>query len=139
MRHRDLEPRRDRPRARLAIAVVPLLLVLAGASAAAQDLVVYRDDTYDAGEVRACAGDRCVLDGREVKRDEILWIGLAQGEPPAMPEPRDPAREEVHLTNGEVVPGPFVGLSLGGVAVEGRSLERHEVAWIYLGAVAPPP
>lgn len=106
---------------------------------AGQDLIVYRDDTYDVGEVRACAGDRCVLDGREVPRAEIAWIGLGQGEPPEMPQPKDAAREEVHLTSGEVVPGPFVGLSLGGVAVEGRSLERHEVAWIYLGAAPASP
>lgn len=112
------------------------LALLAAAPAAARDILILRNGEVRGGLLRACAGDRCTLDGRAVPKAEIAWIGLGRTEP-SPPAPGRPDREEIHLVDGTIHAGPLVGVSLGSVATVRGSFERAQVAWIYLAPTVP--
>jgi hypothetical protein len=113
--------------------------LLAAMPAAAQDLVILRDGARQAGALASCVGEVCVLDGRQLSKDEIAWLGLGRdGAPPASASGGE--LDEVHLASGEAVSGSVVGVSLGTVAMASVSYDRREVAWIrFAGAEAPLP
>jgi hypothetical protein len=114
-------------------------LCFAAVPARAEDVLVIRDGTRRSGTVTGCRDDGCTLDGQRVARGLIAWVGLARTPDARTPAPRDPLKDEFHLTDGRVVAGEFEGLSLGAAAIEGQSFEREDVAWIRFAGPEPTP
>ncbi len=113
-------------------------LALAVSWARPQDVLILRDGTRRAGEVRSCNDASCRVDAESVPRARIVWVGFGQADA-APPAPRNLAPDEVHLVKGEVVSGDVVGLSLGGVLIGEKSFDREEVAWVRFAGPAPMP
>lgn len=103
----------------------------------ADDTLIRRSGERVSGRLAACVGEVCQWEGGSVRRAEIAWIGL--GESGAPPAPADPARDEVWTRDGRSLAGPIVGVSLGVVAIEGESIDRPDVAWLYFGSASGSP
>lgn len=97
-------------------------------------MLILRDGSRRFGKLQSCVGDRCHLDGQQVLREQIEWIGLKDPEtvPPAV---RDATADEVHLRDRTVHSGALVGISAGEVLTERRAFDRPGVAWIHLVAI----
>jgi hypothetical protein len=136
---------------RLALPVLrTFVLALAVTTTAAVSSRAHAEDTLlltngmRTGSVEGCAGDVCTFDGAPVPRTSIYYIGLDAELPP--PTPQDPIRDEVHLRDGSIHPGPLVSIDADNVVTEGATHQRKEVAWIWLtprlggqGQAAPAP
>jgi len=118
---------------------IALLPFFAAVVVSAQDLMILRDGARLSGRLTSCQPDGCQLDGKNTERALIAWIGLGGASGP-MPKARASAEDQAHLASGEVVSGPFEGLSLGVVLLGGRELARADVRWIqFAGAGGPAP
>ncbi len=124
--------------------LLTLFLVAIGFSAPAgvNDTLILADGVKT-GSVEGYAGGICTFDGAPVPRASIYYIGLDAELPP--PQPQDPMRDEVHLRDGTVHPGPLVSIDADNVATESAIYPRKKVAWIWLtpllggqGQAAPP-
>jgi len=119
---------------------VALLLASIAATARADVLVMRNGDARE-GELRSCVGSLCRLDGEDVPRAQVGWIGL--GAQAGAPPPSAPAStDRVWLRDGTTIDGQLVGISLGTVSFDELEWPRRDVAWIQLagaGAAAPTP
>ena len=125
----------------LTLAVIALTMVARVAHA--KDILIMTDGMRT-GAVQGYADGICTFDGAAIPRASIYFIGLDAELP--MPTPQDYMRDEVHLRDGSVHPGPLVSIDADNVATEGASYSRKDVAWIWLtpmlggqGQAAPPP
>lgn len=102
---------------------------LAPGRAPAED-TLFLIDGMRTGSVDGYAGGVCTFDGAAVPRASIYFIGLGAELPP--PQPQNFMRDEVHLRDGSVHPGPLVAIDADNVATENASYPREQVAWIWL-------
>ncbi|MGE0120870.1 MAG: hypothetical protein AB7E71_23365 [Dongiaceae bacterium] len=110
-----------------------LALVLVGtafSAAARADDTLIGADGMRTGTVEGYAAGICRFEGADVPRASIYYIGLDAELPP--PQPQDPMRDEVHLRDGSVHPGPLVSIDADKVVTESSSLARRDVTWIWL-------
>lgn len=100
-------------------------------TAAANDLLVFRDGSTFSGELQGCAADSCMLGYSSFPRDAIEWIGLSRtesGPPPAISLDIG----EVHQVDGEVRSGDLLGVGQRRVVTDRGGYDRMDVAWIHL-------
>jgi hypothetical protein len=113
----------------LLLALVVTTSALVPSRAHAED-TLFLADGIRKGSVEGYSGGVCIFDGASVPRASIYFIGLdAELPPPAL---QDPIRDEVHLRDGSVHPGPLVSIDVDNVATESASFARKDVAWIWL-------
>lgn len=135
--------RRDLPVLRtLVLALIVTASGLAPGRAPAEDTLILFEGVKT-GTVEGYAGGICRFEGAGIPRASIYFIGLDAKLPP--PTPQDPMRDEVHLRDGSVHPGPLVSIDADNVVTESASHARKRVAWIWLtpmlggqGQAAPP-
>ena len=118
----------------LVLTLMVMASALSSRRAAADDMLILTDG-MKTGSVERYAGGVCTFDGAPVPRASIYYIGLDADLPP--PTPRDPMRDEVHLRDGSVHPGPLVSIDAANVATETAIHPREKVAWIWLTPVPP--
>ncbi len=99
-------------------------------SAAADDTLILTDGSMKTGSVDGYAGGVCTFDGAPVPRASIYYIGLDAELPP--PQLQDYTRDEVHLRDGSVHPGPLVSIDADNVVTGSAIYPRKKVAWIWL-------
>jgi hypothetical protein len=87
-------------------------------------------DGMRTGSVEGYASGVCTFDGAAVPRASIYFIGLDAELP--VPTPQNYMRDEVHLRDGSVHPGPLVAIDADNVATENASYPRKQVVWIWL-------
>ena len=95
------------------------------------DLLLLRSGAPVTGELAGCTAAACTLEGRAYSRDGIAWVGLRTGEA-APPLAEHPAEDEVHLAEGEVVPGRVHRVDADEVVAARGHWPRGQVAWIHL-------
>jgi hypothetical protein len=101
------------------------------ASAEARDLLILLRGEMRRGELSSCDATTCRLDEATVPRSDIVMIGL--GDPPLpIPAIQNFLQDELHLGDGSIRSGPFVGLDARRVVTLERTFQRREVRWIYL-------
>ncbi len=103
--------------------------VLGGERASADDTLILTDDVKS-GTLEGCSGGVCGFDGAAIPRASIYYIGLDAELPP--PAPQDGTRDEVHLRDGSVHPGPLMSIDATNVVTAGAVHPRKLVAWIWL-------
>jgi hypothetical protein len=115
-----------------------LALVLVGtafSAAARADDTLIGADGMRTGTVEGYESGICGFEGTDVPRASIYYIGLDAELPP--PQPQDPMRDEVHLRDGSIHPGPLVSIDADNVAAGSAIHPRKAVAWIWLTPVPP--
>jgi hypothetical protein len=100
----------------------------------AEDMLILTND-MKSGTLEGCSGGVCKFDGAAIPRASIYYIGLDAELPP--PAPQDGTRDEVHLRDGSVHPGPLVSIDATDVVTANAAFERAAVAWIWLTPMAP--
>ena len=113
----------------LLLALIVMASGLAPGGAPAEDMLIAADGVKT-GTVEGYAGGICRFEGAGIPRASIYFIGLNAKLPP--PQPQDYMRDEVHLRDGSVHPGPLVSIDADNVVTESASHARKEVAWIWL-------
>jgi hypothetical protein len=113
----------------LALTLIVVASTIAAGTAHAEDMLI-QSDGMRTGEVEGYADGICTFDGAAVPRASIYFIGLDAELP--MPTPQDYMRDEVHLHDGSVHPGPLVSIDADNVVTETGSHSRGKVAWIWL-------
>jgi hypothetical protein len=108
-----------------------LLATIVGCQRPGDDLLIMRDATTQRGALVRCTDDVCQLDGRQIPRSAIVWIGLDGPQPPP-PAVRNPARNELHLVDGSERSTSILTLDLKTVFTDDTPYPRQKVAWIYL-------
>jgi hypothetical protein len=116
----------------LVLTLMVMASALSPSRAAADDTLILMDGVKT-GSVEGYAGGVCTFDGAPVPRASIYYIGLDAELPP--PTPQDPMRDEVHLHDGSVQPGPLVSIDDDEVVTESAIHPRKKVAWIWLTPV----
>jgi hypothetical protein len=118
----------------LVLTLIVIALTLAARIVHAEDMLILTDGMRT-GAVEGYADGTCRFDGAAVPRASIYFIGLGAELP--MPTPQDYMRDEVHLRDGSVHPGPLVSIDADNVVTESGSYSRSKVAWIWLTPVLP--
>jgi hypothetical protein len=95
------------------------------------DLLLLRSGASSTGELAGCTEAACTFEGRAYGRDEISWLGLGTGEA-SPPLAQDPGEDEVHLAEGDVVPGRVHRVGADEVVAARGHWPRDRVAWIRL-------
>jgi hypothetical protein len=108
---------------------------LACARAHAEDVLIVTAGGVKTGTLEGCSGGVCTLDGAAIPRASIYYIGLDAELPP--PAPQDGTRDEVHLRDGSVQPGPLISIDASNVVTAGAIHPRKLVAWIWLTPLTP--
>ncbi len=116
--------------------VGPALLLSGCSESSRPDTLILADGSIRTGHLERCTAELCVLGGREVPQATILYIGLGADMPP--PSPRDPTRDEVHLTDKSIHPGPLRLVDADTVFAATNHV-RKRVAWIWLTPTDVPP
>lgn len=99
-------------------------------------MLVTRDAERRAGVLERCSETACVLDGQEVARTRILWIGLGTGDV-APPSGAGSETDEAYLADGGTKPGRLDGVDEERVVIGGESLARGRVRWVHLAHARP--
>lgn len=118
----------------LLLTVILVASGLGGGRALAEDTLILADG-MKTGTLEGCSGGACSFDGAAVPRASIYFIGLEAATPP--PQPQDYTRDEVHLRDGSVHPGPLVTIDADDVVTGTASHAREDVAWIWLTPLTP--
>ncbi|MGH6945985.1 MAG: hypothetical protein ACREDZ_01540 [Kiloniellales bacterium] len=128
--------------------LLPILFLIAmsflSVSAGADDTLILTNDMKN-GTLEGCSGGACTFEGAAIPRASIYYIGLDAELPP--PAPQDGTRDEVHLRDGSVHPGPLMSIDATNVVTASAVHPRKLVTWIWLtpltsgegqGQAAPP-
>ncbi len=112
--------------------LLPTLFLVATAfsvPASADDTLILGDGVRN-GTLEGYSSGICTFDSAAIPRASIYYIGLDAELPP--PAPQDGTRDEVHLRDGSVHPGPLMSIDATNVVTASAVHPRKLVAWIWL-------
>lgn len=116
------------------VAAIIVASTLATGRSSAQDMLIASDGIKN-GALNGCDGGTCSLDNLAIPRASIFYIGLDAELPP--PPPLDHARDEIHLRDGSVQPGPLISIDGANVVTAQGVHPRNLVAWVWLTPLLP--
>lgn len=108
-------------------------MLVCSATLLAADTLRLKDGSTVAAALKSCDAEQCSAGARRISLSDIQRIELTEG-----PEiPASARAVSVVLTDGTVLPGAFVGLSLGFVWIGDEEIDRSRVAAVILADPSP--
>ena len=119
---------------RRCLALWGALAIIAATASLTADTLVLRDGSKVEGKLRSCDDTDCFVDAKKISIETIARIELQ----PAASGNTSSRGPSVVMADGTVRPGHFEGLSLGSVVIDGKEIDREDIAVIVLADIAAP-
>jgi hypothetical protein len=108
------------------------LAIIAATASLTADTLVLLDGSKVEGKLRSCDDTDCFLGTKKIPIEKIARIELQ----PATSGTASSNGPSILMTDGTVRPGRFEGLSLGSVVIDGKDIDRENIAVIVLADIA---
>ena len=122
------------PTSRSCLALWGGLAIIAATASLTADTLVLRDGSKVEGKLRSCDDTDCFVEAKKIPIETIARIELQ----PATSVNASSRGPSIVMADGKVRPGQFEGLSLGSVVIDGKEIDREDIAVIVLADIAAP-
>jgi hypothetical protein len=99
------------------------------------DLLILRNGTVRTGSITSCNAASCTLDGSLTPLADIEWAGFARDD---VTPPPTGGSDEVHKTDGTIVPARLTALSATSLSTTRGPVARAETAWVHVALPTAP-